>query len=210
MSGAVTPNGLAASNVWRNSARTIGDILVLSDIVCPKAYLSLPFVNQAFYVAGSCYVKGELGGLVVLILELEEEREKHLASLLEEDSDLEPSPDFSSSRSNVPDENGTSTELFKSILTSVSTENIATLRKGLARQTEYWSGVAWVAEALEQRIRGIGASEIDLASVTEKLASIASVPDAGLLHRSGVGEDEGDTTTSQMFQFEEWLRSAQS
>ena len=57
-SGAVTPNRLAASNVWRNSARTIGDILVLSDIICPESYLALPFCNQAFYVAGSCYVKG--------------------------------------------------------------------------------------------------------------------------------------------------------
>ena len=53
-SGAITPNGVA----WRSSARTIGDILVLSDIVCPRAYVGLPFCNQAFYVAGSCYVKG--------------------------------------------------------------------------------------------------------------------------------------------------------
>ena len=74
-----------------------------------------------------------------------------------------------------------SAEFFKAILKTVSTENISTLRKGLARQTVYWSGVAWVAEAMEQRIQGIGASEIDLVSVTEKLASIASVPDPGLL-----------------------------
>lgn len=53
--GAITPNGVA----WRSSARTIGDILVLSDIVCPRAYIGLPFCNQAFYVAGSCYVKGK-------------------------------------------------------------------------------------------------------------------------------------------------------
>lgn len=55
----MTPNGVAASNAWRNSARSIGDILVLSDIVCPRAYIGLPFCNQAFYVAASCYVKGE-------------------------------------------------------------------------------------------------------------------------------------------------------
>lgn len=141
------------------------------------------------------------------MIELEEEREKQLAAQDDDDEN----PDIPSIRSVIPDDNGNSTELFKSILTSVSTENIVTLRKGLARQTEYWSGVAWVAEALEQRIRGIGASEIDLASVTEKLASIASVPDAGLLHRSG-GEQVGadSSTTSQVFQFEEWLRSAQT
>lgn len=75
-------------------------------------------------------------------------------------------------------------DLFKLILASVSTENIAGLRKGLTKQTLYWAGVAWVAEALEQRIQGIGASEIDLAVVTEKLASVSSIPDAGVLHRS--------------------------
>jgi hypothetical protein len=59
MSGAITPNSTIASNIWRNSARTIGDILVFSDIINPLAYCALPFVNQAFFVAGCCYVKGE-------------------------------------------------------------------------------------------------------------------------------------------------------
>jgi hypothetical protein len=61
-SGAVTPSSSAqASNLWRNSARTIGDILVLSDITNPFNYFTLPFVNQAFFVAGCCYIKGEFG-----------------------------------------------------------------------------------------------------------------------------------------------------
>lgn len=55
--GAMTPNNAAAS-LWRNSVRTIGDILVLSDVVSPHAYFALPFVNQAWFVAGCCYVKG--------------------------------------------------------------------------------------------------------------------------------------------------------
>lgn len=61
-SGAVTPNTATTSSLWRNSARTIGDILVLSDIINPYAYFALPFVNQAFFVAGCCYVKGTLLG----------------------------------------------------------------------------------------------------------------------------------------------------
>jgi hypothetical protein len=57
-SGAATPNTATVNSLWRNSARTIGDILVLSDIINSQSYLALPFVNQAFYVAGCCYVKG--------------------------------------------------------------------------------------------------------------------------------------------------------
>jgi hypothetical protein len=58
-SGQATPQTMTVNNMWRNSARTIGDILVLSDIINPFTYVALPFVNQAFYVAGSCYVKGK-------------------------------------------------------------------------------------------------------------------------------------------------------
>jgi len=32
---------------------------VLSDIINPHVYFALPFVNQAWFVAGCCYVKGE-------------------------------------------------------------------------------------------------------------------------------------------------------
>jgi len=62
-SGMATPNAQAATNLWRNSARTIGDILVLSDVVNPCSYLALPFVNQAFYVAGCCFIKGKAKSL---------------------------------------------------------------------------------------------------------------------------------------------------
>lgn len=58
-SGTVTPNTkVNAPDVWRNSVRTIGDILVLSDVIDPEGYLAIPYVNQAFYVAGCCYMKG--------------------------------------------------------------------------------------------------------------------------------------------------------
>lgn len=59
---APTPNTTTASTLWRNSVRTIGDILVLSDIINPQAYLAVPFTNQAFFVAACCYVWGESTG----------------------------------------------------------------------------------------------------------------------------------------------------
>jgi hypothetical protein len=95
------------------------------------------------------------------------------------------------------EEPGNVTDLFKSMLASVSTENIAGLRKGLAKQTIYWSGVAWVAEALEQRIKGILATEIDLAQVMEKIASIASIPDAGALNQSTPTTQSRPRTTTE-------------
>lgn len=72
-------------------------------------------------------------------------------------------------------------ELFRALLKSVASNNIATLQQGLAKQSTYWSGVAWVAQALEERLSGVAAGSIDLGKVTDKLASFVSVADAGLL-----------------------------
>lgn len=53
-----------------------------------------------------------------------------------------------------------------------------------------------MAEALAQRVAGIGASDIDLASITEKLSSSVYVADAGVL-KAPPGETihTGDPTT---------------
>jgi len=75
--------------------------------------------------------------------------------------------------------------LSRALLTSVATNNISTLQQGLAKMTTYWSGVAWVAGALTQRIQGIKAQDVDLVNVTETLGSYVSLPDAGSLPRKG-------------------------
>lgn len=83
--------------------------------------------------------------------------------------------------------------LSRALLTSVATNNISTLQQGLAKQTTYWSGVAWVAGALAQRIEGIGAQDVDLVHVTEKLGSYVSLPDAGSVPRISVqSQDQMD------------------
>ncbi|WWD10505.1 hypothetical protein V865_008641 [Kwoniella europaea PYCC6329] len=177
ISGHVTPNAVAASNLWKNSARTIGDVLVLSDIINPNAYLSLPFCNQAFYVAGCCYVKE---------IETEQWNLDHVDRKSEEQSRPTSSDGDATARSPKKDRQVKKpSELFRSLLTSVAANNISTVQQGLTKQTNYWKGIAWVAEALSQRVAGIGASEIDLASITEKLSSSIYVADAGVLKGSG-------------------------
>ena len=83
--------------------------------------------------------------------------------------------------------------LSRALLTSVATNNITTLQQGLAKLTTYWSGVAWVAGALNQRIQGIKAQDVDLVNVTETLGSYVSLPDAGSVPRHTV---KGDITDS--------------
>ncbi|WWC61511.1 uncharacterized protein I303_104095 [Kwoniella dejecticola CBS 10117] len=177
-SGHVTPNAVAASNLWKNSARTIGDVLVLSDILNPNAYLSLPFCNQAFYVAGCCYVK-----------EIEQEHvnlDQDVQTRSEPPGIDNPPPDNSDPAAQKEKDPKKPSDLFRSLLTSVAANNITTVQQGLTKQTNYWAGIAWVAEALAQRVAGIGASEIDLASITEKLSSSVYVADSGVLKGSSI------------------------
>lgn len=78
-------------------------------------------------------------------------------------------------------------DLSRALLTSVAATNISTLQQGLAKQNTYWSGIAWIASALGQRIEGV--KEVDMVDVTEKLASFVSLPDAGLVGRQAEGND---------------------
>ncbi|KAL7419454.1 aminopeptidase [Cryptotrichosporon argae] len=168
-SGYTTPGG-ATANFWRNSVRTIGDVLVLSDVIDPHAYLALPFVNQAFYVAGCCLIK-----------EIEQHREHAPA---EPDG-----ADATSANDRCEDETartrGKQIELFRSLLMSAATTSMSTLQSGLAKQTTYWSGVAWVAGTLAQRIGGIKARDVDLERVQEELKSVVWMPDAGVVRGRG-------------------------
>jgi hypothetical protein len=80
-------------------------------------------------------------------------------------------------------------DFSRALLQSVAAANISTLQQGLAKQTVYWSGVAWVSAALAQRIEGV--QDVDLVQVTEKLASFVSLPDAGLIGKSSGGAAGG-------------------
>lgn len=77
-------------------------------------------------------------------------------------------------------------DFSRALLKSVAHTNISTLQQGLARQTDYWAGVAWVSAALAQRIDGV--KDVDLAVLTDKLASHVSLPDPGLVDSTRRGE----------------------
>lgn len=55
--------------------------------------------------------------------------------------------------------------------------SVTTLRHGLERMTEYWSGISWILGALERRAAGIPRNNIDLLAAQEKLAPFISQPD---------------------------------
>lgn len=200
--GAMTPNTAAASNLWRHSVRTIGDILVLSDIINPFMYFALPFVNQAWFVAGCCYVK-----------EIEEARaglsaapsraaspvpEIHVSEALdlrsaavesteaagqsdqkEKDGDeKEKEEEDGESSGSESADSRPNVDLSRALLTSVATTNISTLQQGLQKLATYWYGAEWIAGTLRQRIEGI--HDVDLGLVRENFASFYSLPDAGI------------------------------
>lgn len=188
-SGTATPT--PASSLWRNSTRTIGDILVLSDIINPHAYFALPFVNQAFFVAGCCYVKGK-GPISPLTAEIEQQTAARAGSQVGSRTASRASSPLSPkviTEDNIQPEAPRGVDLSRALLTSVATTNISTLQQGLEKLSKYWYGAEWIAGTLRQRIEGIHDHDVDLVSVRENFDSYTSLPDAGLV-RSKAGEEE--------------------
>lgn len=192
--GSTTPSNTTATRLWQNSARTIGDILILSDIVNPFVYHALPFSNQPFVVAGCCYIK-----------EADAQRQRQLAELTggvwenfdqslfssNERTGHPPDAIDGLSRDFQSDANKEErAEMFRTLLQSVTSNNITALQQGLVRQTRYWAGVAWVAEVLAQRMAGISMADIDLKTVTERLDSTVAISDARMFRES----KDGSTT----------------
>lgn len=186
--GSMTPSNTTASRLWQNSARTIGDILILSDIVNPFVYHALPFSNQPFVVAGCCYIKDAdaqlqrsklkdiaYDGASVDCEHPHETGKAHRASTSQ--GFMGPGGIDSNAREEKA-------EMFRTLLQSVTSNNITALRQGLIRQTRYWAGVAWVAEVLSQRMSGISMDDIDLKTVTEGLDSTVETTDARLFNQS--------------------------
>ena len=98
-------------------------------------------------------------------------------------------------------------ELFHDLLTVVTSRNNSTLQRGLRKQSVYWSGVSWVAEALDQRLSGVSSRAIDLAKVTEQLTSYVSIKDAGLVPRAEAAH-ERDWGLSAYTHGGDWLGRA--
>ena len=176
----------------------------MSDIISPFAYCALPFVNQAFFVAGCCYVKG-----VPLLLDFRNQAQQgstEIESIRSSPSTPVTSPrrapasltitpgERSKPDSTTEGRDAKQVDLSRALLTSVATTNISTLQQGLAKQNIYWSGTAWISSALSQRIEGI--QDVDLVGVTEKLASFVSLPDAGLVGGTSTEEDGSSTAVA--------------
>lgn len=110
----------------------------MSDIIEPSAYISLPFVNQAFFVAGCCYIKGRpypdcmVSGLIP--------RRYRIATTASNSRSQPPLPPYrvihnhpSFERTSLRRSRTRETERsLSALLQSVSSSNITTLKQGLA------------------------------------------------------------------------------
>lgn len=166
----------------------------MSDIIEPSAYISLPFVNQAFFVAGCCYIKGRpypdcmVSGLIP--------RRYRIATTASNSRSQPPLPPYRVIH-NHPSFERTSLRRSRTRETERSLSGLTSIRllvkhhhsEARSRDFSGPAGVAWVAAALDQRLSGVDALAIDLVSATDNLQSSVSVPDACLFTSSRGGRD---------------------
>ena len=79
-------------------------------------------------------------------------------------------------------------EHLRLIVSSIAS-SIAAVQWALTKQAMFWAGVAWVRDALQERIQGAATGGIDLFKVTGQLPSFVSVPDAGVVDDNETEED---------------------
>lgn len=181
------PTNSTATRLWQNSARTIGDILILTDIVNPFAYHALPFSNQPFVVAGCCYIKeaDSQNQLTRFGSDINHNIAKVAGTSGLPGPGRNGEPDGIDMTTRGASNRDEKAEMFRTLLQSVVLNNITALQQGLKRQTRYWAGVAWVAEVLAQRMSGVKMNEIDLQQVTEGLDSTVTTSDARMFQSEG-------------------------
>ena len=156
------------------SARSIVDIFTIVDAVDPYSCHALPFANQAFFVAGSCLIKG--GSL----------SPRHLSifsrSISLKPAEIESGVAFSVElQGQTPSSTVIEDDEHLRLMISSIASNIAAVQRALTKQATFWVGVAWVRDALQERIQGAATGGIDLHKVTSRLPSFISVPDAGVV-----------------------------
>ncbi|CCC10921.1 unnamed protein product [Sordaria macrospora k-hell] len=126
----------------RSSAKTIADIVAFAELIDPQSYIGNPFTSQPIFIAGCAFLK-----------------ESALSASSPPSREPSPGPSNKSNptsrthsgRLGIPTEN----RPRHSLLTSAAAANYARCSQALSRVEQYWAGVGYIINAMEQRSQGI-------------------------------------------------------
>lgn len=125
----------------RSSAKTIADIVAFAELIDHQSYIGNPFTSQPIFIAGCAFLK-----------------ESALSASSPPSREPSPGPHNkgASSRTQggrlgIPIDN----RPRHSLLTSAAAANYARCSQALSRVEQYWAGVGYIINAMEQRSQGI-------------------------------------------------------
>ncbi|KAJ4415957.1 hypothetical protein N0V85_002487 [Neurospora sp. IMI 360204] len=126
----------------RSSAKTIADIVAFAELIDHQSYIGNPFTSQPIFIAGCAFLK-----------------ESALSASSPPSREPSPGPSNKSTTSSrthggrlgIPSDN----RPRHSLLTSAAAANYARCSQALSRVEQYWAGVGYIFNALEQRSQGI-------------------------------------------------------
>lgn len=125
-----------------SSAKTIADILAFAEVIDPNSYRSSPFTSQPMYIAACAF-----------LTELSAQSSQSIPQT------TSPGP---GKQSGAPTHNGISTKAGDamdeptkhSLLAEKANENYQRCYKSLQQLQEYWGGVTYIINVLDQRSKG--------------------------------------------------------
>ncbi|KAK3392589.1 fungal-specific transcription factor domain-containing protein [Sordaria brevicollis] len=125
----------------RSSAKTIADIVAFAELIDHQSYIGNPFTSQPIFIAGCAFLK-----------------ESALSASSPPSREPSPGPHAKNTSSRtqggrlgIPIDN----RPRHSLLTSAAAANYARCSQALSRVEQYWAGVGYIINAMEQRSQGI-------------------------------------------------------
>lgn len=126
----------------RSSAKTIADIVAFAELIDHQSYIGNPFTSQPIFIAGCAFLK-----------------ESALSASSPPSREPSPGPSNRSTPSSRPHGGRlgvpTDNRPRHSLLTSAAAANYARCSQALSRVEQYWAGVGYIINAMEQRSQGI-------------------------------------------------------
>ncbi|EAA34263.2 hypothetical protein GE21DRAFT_2992 [Neurospora crassa] len=126
----------------RSSAKTIADIVAFAELIDHQSYIGNPFTSQPIFIAGCAFLKES-----ALSASSPPSREQSPGA----NNNKSTGSKTHGGRLSIPTDN----RPRHSLLTSAAAANYSRCSQALARVEQYWAGVGYILNAMEQRSQGI-------------------------------------------------------
>lgn len=164
-------------DLYRNSIRSITDMLTFAKHIDDRALLTTFYLNQSYFHAACAYIRDMLQQNGQIRLPKEAKPKTFPIPSQTAPSLVDPFQDYSQYPEHLipPTGSAAATESASSYLALIAKANYQFLREAIRVVAQYYSGAGWVDAVLDQR--EVGLRDVDLSIVSDNISSYIRLHD---------------------------------